>query len=286
LEAGAKMIRRFLKQFTVASVVVCVLSFALGEEIGPLILAIGMTGIFIGVIGLIISAITAKSPPGGELPSNRSVARIPTRQNNAKASAKKELTPSERDKIWRNYSDQCRKHLNDKNYGFYRNTRYDMAMFLKKENKYITAIALLAEVIFWDLTGCGNSFDYSLFLQMCMGIGSGELIPYKHSIFPYDKSIMKLAPGIIREIGICQRKVEVSDEHLSEYMMDSLRRLTAPVQFFTYAEILDIFFLERNKRFGNSDTETERKTIAELKMIYATAQKRFDPQYPNRASQL
>lgn len=170
------------------------------------------------------------------------------------------------DKKWQEYSKQCQKHIKEQNYASYRCTRYSMAMFLKKEQKYYDAIFLMSEVAFWDLTGCDNQFDYKNFLEVTFGLnkmfGSGFL-------FPYEKSIMTIAPGVIREIGICQRKLKLSDDDLRAFLNENIKNFTAPVQFFTYDEIVDIIFWERDKN------------VSQLKKIYDKAKKRFDPQNPN-----
>jgi hypothetical protein len=173
--------------------------------------------------------------------------------------AKAELeTAAGRDKKWREYSEESRKHAQDRNFGNYRNTRYNMAMLLKKESKHSETLQLLTEVVFWDLTGCGNSFDYPLFLEIGMQF-----------LFPYEKSTMKLAPGVVREVGIVQRKLNLSDEQLSAELLKAVQGLTAPVQFFTYAEIVDIFFW------------TRENDVPKLKKAYSAAKKRFDPKHPN-----
>lgn len=171
-----------------------------------------------------------------------------------------------RDMLWREFSTQCQQHIKEQNYGFYRNTRFEMAMFLKEEQKYYDAIALLSEVAFWDLTGCGNNFNYNSFLEVEFGLnkqlGNGFL-------FPYEKSIMTIAPGIIREMGICQKKLNLSDDDLKVFLAESVKKLTSPVQFFTYDEIVDIIFWERDKN------------VSQLNKVYDKAKKRFDPQNPN-----
>lgn len=181
----------------------------------------------------------------------------------------KDLTPQERDRQWQEYGEQSKKYIKDKNYGFYRNTRYDMAMHLKKEDNQSGVLALLTEVIFWDLTGCDNQFDYKNFIEITMGLKMGKRTGF---LFPYENSIMKLAPGVIREVGICQNKLGYTDEQLKSEMLKNLQNMTAPVQFFTCEEIVNIFFWERDKN------------LAQLKKVYAAAKKRFDPKRPNDVS--
>jgi len=184
---------------------------------------------------------------------------------------------SENDKIWQEYGKQSRKHINDKNYGLYRNCRYDMAMFLKKEGKYENELALLAEVCFWDLNGCDNRFEYQSFLEITMGY-----------LFPYDKSTMKLMGRIFKEVAICQSKLGYTDEQLKSEMLNSLKSMTAPVQFFTYSEIVDIFILERDRNAESMKNNKAGviKNEATLKKIYATAKKRFNPKHPNLLSNM
>jgi|GEM_PF-1697945 len=178
-----------------------------------------------------------------------------------KPKSKKTKVPTDRDKIWQKYGEKCKKHIQDKNYGYYRNCRYDMAKFVKEEGKYINAVSLFTEVCFWDLTECGNNFDYKLFVEITLP-----------TLFPYKSSIMTLAPAVIREIEDCRKKLEFTDEQLRAEMLRILQKLTAPVQFFTPVEIIDIFFWERD---GNEDM---------LEKVYTAAKKRFNPSSPNVAS--
>lgn len=207
----------------------------------------------------ITASVTFSGPSEKELKKQAAqyYAANKNKMKKAREAAKAELqTPEGRDKRWKEYTEESKEHLDEKNYGYYRCTRYDMAMLLKKEGKNI--LPLLTEVIFWDLTGCGNSFDYSTFLPITMGF-----------LFPYEKSIMKIAPGVIREVGIFQKKAGLTDEQLRAEMLNNMQNMTAPVQFFTYAEIVDIFFWERDKN------------TAQLKKVYAKAKKRFNPKHPN-----
>lgn len=163
------------------------------------------------------------------------------------------------DKKWQEYSKQCQKHIREQNYTSYRCTRYNMAMLLKKEQKYYDAIFLMSEVAFWDLNGCGDHFNLESFLKINLGKGF---------LFPYGKSLL-VAPGVIREIGICQRKLKLSDDDLRTFLTENIKVFTAPVQFFTYDEIVDIILWERDKN------------VSQLNKVYDEAKKRFDPQNPN-----
>ena len=225
----------------------------------------------LGVIGVVVTKRITRQNKTSSVKVNKSVKTTPAQKQKVRTKTAAPVVSTEQESLrvsddalvdgdskWMAYGEQSKKHIQDKNYGLYRNTRYDMAMHVKKENKPLSTLSRLTEVIFWDLTGCGNNFNYSTFFETTMDF-----------LFPYDASIMTLAPGVIREVGICQEKIGLSDEQLKEKMMGFLHHMTAPVQFFTYAEIVDIFFWER-------DGDTER-----LKEVYAIAKKRFNPKHPN-----
>lgn len=133
-----------------------------------------------------------------------------------------------------------------------------MAMLVKKENKHLDAIRLLAWVCFWDLTGCSNQFNYNTFFQFTF-----------ESLFPYERKRLWIAPGVIRELTACQRKLGITDEQLREHIITDLDKITAPVQFFTYTEVADIIFWERD---GEAD---------KLATVYDVAKARFNPAQPN-----
>ena len=161
------------------------------------------------------------------------------------------------------YESEGKKHLKNGDYGLYRNTRLNTAQSLQASGDYNGAIAMWAEVLFWDLSGLENGFKYDFFLEFTF-----------KDIFPYEQSTLLIAPAVIREIEKCKEKMGISDEQLKTLILNSVQKVVAPVHLFTYSEIADMYFWERD----------ENK--AQMKKVFAAAKKRFDPKKPQAASKL
>lgn len=164
------------------------------------------------------------------------------------------------DILWGELNRKSMQCFSEQNYGLYRNVRLNMAMFSKEEQRYQDAVMFLSEVAFWDLNCCGNNFDYENFLVLNFEI----LKDGKSSFFPYEKSIMTIAPNVVKEIEICQKELNINDNELKDLLLESVKKFSAPIQIFTYEEIVDIFFWERDKN------------VIELNNVYGEAEKRFD----------
>ena len=162
-----------------------------------------------------------------------------------------------RDKIW-SYLNKCSiKHFSEQNFGLYRNCRFSMAQFLKEESKYKDSLAMLSEVVFYDLSGATNNYDPQ-FLEI-----------YAGGFFPYENSLAATAPGIIAEIVDCQKKLGYSDEELKAALSERMNKLSTPIQLFSIDECIKIVFMERD---GDKDGLTR---------IYAKARQAFKQKYPN-----
>jgi len=157
------------------------------------------------------------------------------------------------DKQWGEFNRIGLEYLKSGSFGLYRNIRFDMAMFLKREGRYSAAISMFSEVCYWDLSGCDNNYYEAL------SIG----VPVR-TLVPYGETGITVAPGIVREIGICQRKLKLSDEELQEKMLTHIKKLSAHVQYFTPEEIVDIIFWERDSNSG------------ELRSVYEAAILRYN----------
>lgn len=162
-----------------------------------------------------------------------------------------------RDKIWGYLNQRSMKHFSEHNYGLYRNCRFSMAQFLKDENKLKDVLAMLAEVVFFDLSGAGNNYD------------TRHLDIYAAGFFPYEKSLAKTAPGVIGAIADCQEKLRFSDEDLKSVLLERMSKLSAPLQLFTVEECVQIILLERD-----NDAEA-------LTKLYDEAKSTFMQKYPN-----
>jgi hypothetical protein len=179
--------------------------------------------------------------------------------NKPKPKKVSEMTAQERDKTWQNYVNESIKHIQEHYYGLYRNCRYTMAEFVKKEGKYRTSLALFAEVLFWDLTGCKTPDEIKMLFELKM-----------FHIAPYERTSLIIAPRVIKEIATCQKKLNLTDGQLRDAILEDMYQMTAPVQFFTREECTDIFFFKRD-----GDEEA-------LKKVFNKAEKQFDLSRPNK----
>ena len=66
---------------------------------------------------------------------------------------------SYRDIIWQYLNQRSQEHFSANDFGLYRNCRYSMALFLGEEGRIKGELEMLAEVVYFDLTGAGNSFN-------------------------------------------------------------------------------------------------------------------------------
>jgi hypothetical protein len=161
-----------------------------------------------------------------------------------------------RDKLWGYLNQQSMKHFSDRNFGLYRNCRFQMAQFLKEEKKIKDSLAMLAEVVFHDLSGVSNNYDPQ-FLEI-----------YAEGFFPYENSHAATAPGIIAAIVDCQKELEYSDAELAAALIERMSKLSVPIQLFSVEDCAKIVLLERDQ-----DTDA-------LKSIYAKAKRAFKQKYP------
>ena len=132
-----------------------------------------------------------------------------------------------------------------------------MSRLLIEEKNYLGALSMLAEVLFFDLSGAGNNYDPQY------------LYIFAEHFFPYKDSSIRTAPGIISEVVSCQKELGYSDEEIRIVLKDRMVKLHAPLQLFTVEECAQIFFYER-------DHNTDALTI-----LYAKAKKTFKQKYPD-----
>lgn len=163
---------------------------------------------------------------------------------------------SYRDKIWGYLNKKCLEYSASRKYGFYRCCRYDMAEFLIEEKRYENALGMLAEVVFFDLSGLGNEFNMQ-FLNI-----------YANSFFPYEESSATIAPGVISLIIKCKTELNLSDEELKATMLERIKIIGVPFHLFTPEECVEIALMSID---GNKEA---------LNQIYDKARRRFDKNYP------
>lgn len=163
-----------------------------------------------------------------------------------------------RDKIWSFLNQRGIEHIRNNNFGLYRNARFTMSEFVADEGKTKTAFSLLCEVITYDLSGLSNDFQIK-FLD----------IESRH-YFPYEKSIVTMAPGITSRIKKFAEEFGWTDTELRSQLITEMKKIELPFRLFTVEECADIVIAEIHKDQTN------------LKEIYSIAEKRFKKQYVTR----
>jgi len=160
-----------------------------------------------------------------------------------------------RDVIWGYLNERSMVHIKNKDFGLYRNCRFSMSEFVKEEGKLDNAFSLLAEVIRYDLSGLSNGFSMQ-FMDI-----------YADGYFPYESSIVTMAPGITSRVVDYQEKQGLSDEELKKKLLDEISRINLPFSLFTAAECADNVLMEIHK-----DEES-------LEKLYNKAKRSFNKEY-------
>lgn len=161
-----------------------------------------------------------------------------------------------RDKIWGFFNKRCGEYAVSGDWGLYRNCRFSMNRFLQEERKYKDALGMLAEVVYYDLSGMSNGFDMQYLY-----------ISAPH-FFPYEDSLATTAPGVIGDIFSCKEKASLSEGEFTQIIADRMQKLNAPLTLFTVDECIQIILFERSE---NKES---------LSKLYDKARKRFQQKYP------
>lgn len=146
---------------------------------------------------------------------------------------------------------KARKYISNGDWGLYRNTRVYLAELEMKEKNLEIALILLFEVCYLDLSGMGNNFNPE-FMHI-----------YEKHFFPYEKSLEKLAPGIVNYIRELKVKLNHTDDTLKQFYLKTLENYQVPFHLFKKNECAEILLAEINH-------DMER-----LKKIYKIAEKRY-----------
>lgn len=168
--------------------------------------------------------------------------------------------PKTNDERWYEMNVAYMDHAQKGDFGLARNVRLDMAELLISEGRYADAIDTLCSVMVHDLSGVGNNYNHQLFLQ----VGASHL-------FPYEKSLATIPPGVIKLVRKCQKSANMGEDELQSLLLNGLARYagSVPITLFTPEESLEVFNLECA---GDK---------AGLSGIYKTAEKRFFSKYPS-----
>lgn len=160
-----------------------------------------------------------------------------------------------RDGIWRHLNEQLVMEAIAGNWGHFRNFRLCMAKFFAEESRYLEALISLGDVVYFDLCGMGNNFSLE------------HLDVTAEFLFPYERSLATLAPGIVSLIFDWARKAHLDDAELRQLFYDRIVLMGSPLRLFTAEQIVSIVFLERDR------------TIKELTAIYTQAERVFVDTY-------
>lgn len=167
--------------------------------------------------------------------------------------------PKTNDERWGEMNASYINHAASGDFGLARNVRLDMAELLASEGRYADAIDMLCSVMAYDLSGVGNNYNHQLFLE----VGASHL-------FPYEKSLATIPPGIIDMVKKWQKKANMDDGQLQSLLSQGFERhkQSTPIALFTPEESLQVFNLEC---VGDK---------AGLSSIYQMAENRFFATYP------
>ena len=160
-----------------------------------------------------------------------------------------------RDKIWRYLNQRGSVHMSNGDFGLYRNSRFEMAEFVEEEGKHQIAFSLLCEVLDYDLSGLQNNFDMQF------------LYIYARHFFPYEKSTVKMAPGITSRVEQCASAMGWTQDELRDQLLSNLAKFQLPFRLFSDEEIADIVIAE---------IQSDKVKLNEM---YTVAEKRFQKKY-------
>lgn len=170
-----------------------------------------------------------------------------------------------RDILWGEFNRQSLEHISNLDFGLYRNTRLSMYEFLMEEKRYRDAFSCLCEVLYSDFSGLGNGD--SLFFSDDAKSHRFSLGLKLESCFPYEKSIVRIAPGIKENLVDLQKKLGLDNTTLENAVRTEFEGCSLPYHVFTVDECVEIVMSELN----NQTEQVER--------IYQIAEARMKKEY-------
>jgi hypothetical protein len=161
-----------------------------------------------------------------------------------------------RDHLWRFLNERGVQRASEGNWGLYRNVRHSMAEFVAEEERWLDAIALNAEICFWDTSGMSNGFRFD-YLPIHA--------PY---FFPYQETSYRPAPTIVEQIFKWGARALLDEQALRHLVSKSLTNLSAPFHLFSKQEVAEIVF------------RTRAADVEALTALYERAKHRFQAAHP------
>lgn len=127
-----------------------------------------------------------------------------------------------RDIIWGELNRLSLEHIKNRQWDFYRNTKYSMYKFLLEEKRHTDAFLILAEVVFYDLNGNDRFFD--------------------------------VAPTLIEDLRKIERKLGYTDEKIIGLLLSLFDGIYVPCRNFTNDEVACVIVAYC---FGNNEIAEE-----------------------------
>ncbi|MCM1565858.1 MAG: SAP domain-containing protein [Dehalobacter sp.] len=152
------------------------------------------------------------------------------------------------DKIWNHFNEQSNYYYSKHEFGLYRNVRLNMYEILIEENKTDKAFQFLAEVIYFDLSGLDNSYDYIFNSDLDDDYfdGKSRMEFFIEGLYPYEKSLNKLPPGIIDRLAFIIEELGISEDNLNQELSSRFKKFKFPFHMFTQEECIEICIAELN----------------------------------------
>jgi len=117
---------------------------------------------------------------------------------------------SDHDVQWGLLNEDLLNHAKSGQWGLYRNTRFQMAEILRKEQRLKEALRMYLGVCYLDLNGATNM----------MTDENGNVVSDPEFNKPFDSELAFLAPGVIDRIKKIIEKLELSKEEVKEIYFD------------------------------------------------------------------
>jgi len=184
-------------------------------------------------------------------------------------SAKRNLTkqfgkePNMNDIKWRVFNQKIIEYASKKQWGLYRNNKFEMAFLLQKEKKSEQALNTLFEVYYLDINGCNN---------LPGGLSKEEMDEY--SIKEFDPKSAFMAPGVIGPIQDLISELELSEKQAKE-MFCSINKKMKPVKDMpiseekAWGELLKEINIEKEneRKIDQFDAEDIDAVLAEIRYM-------------------
>ena len=122
--------------------------------------------------------------------------------------------PSENDVTWGILNKNLLEHSKNKDWGLYRNTRFNMAEILRKEMKLERALQIYLEVCYIDLNGPEN-----------LGGLNDPILLKEYPAFDPQSENSPLAPGVLKRIDQIIRKLDFNKNKIKSIFVEHNSRI-------------------------------------------------------------